>query len=336
MTGKPMYHGSRSGGRTGNRPWKTVFKTVLTLLSIGAVVFHFVRNADDLSKVLNLSSGHLAVIALLQLAYQLVFTSRSVAVVRKCSNRSITWFQWFRISSTGRFLSLFVPQSGNVYQGVHLKRFFRVGYTEYLTSKFSLAWIDFIFNMLFAAAVIVAADYSFRLAGLPAPLVLLVIGVCVAVVPPVMLRLLRSADSRHRYVQWLRDRLTTLLEITLQSMRDTGYLARLIGLGLVIFSITCGVIYTCFDGLGAAPTVRAVVLFCALLKISDHAALTPGNLGVREILFGILGEFFGLGVSEGILVSVIRRVISQIEIAIIAGLVNVRSHRHREGETSAD
>lgn len=296
---------------------------MITIVCVGAILFHFMRNADDLKKVLSLSWHQVTIIALLIFMYLFVFTGRSLAVVRKCSNRSISFFHWFGISVTGRFLSLFVPQMGNVYQGVRLKRIFEVSYTAYLSSKFSLAWIDFVFNLLFAAVVIIVADYSFFILGLPAPVILLIFAILIALMPPIVLYILRSLRIQARIVGWMMEKVQILLKITVENIMDAPYLLRIISMGIILFSITCGIIYICFDALGAHSSVGAIVLFCTLLKLSDHVSLTPGNLGIREVLFGLLSDFFGMGVSEGILVSIICRVIFQIEIMLIVAVVNI-------------
>jgi uncharacterized membrane protein YbhN (UPF0104 family) len=312
--------------------WKSWIKFVVTFVCIAAVVAHFIAHKADLYKLQNLSMIHISVIALLQLAYQLLFTSRSLIVFRKCSSGKITWFQWFRLSATARFLSLFVPQMGNVYQGINLKRIHQVSYTEYAASKFSLAWIDLIFNMFFASGVIVSVNYSFPIFTIPSPIFLAAFAIFAAAALPSVLFILKSLRTGNRIIGWLKSHIEEILVMTMQSIRDIPYLIKVVLLGVLIFSITCGVIYTCFHGLGAQPSLGAVVLFCILLKISDHAAITPGNLGIREILFGVLGQYFGLGVSEGILVSVIRRFISQVEIAFIAGLVNLPALIRKKGD----
>jgi hypothetical protein len=53
-----------------------------------------------------------------------------------------------------------------------------------------------------------------------------------------------------------------------------------------------------------------LAVFYALFKLSFYINLTPGNLGVQEVVWGKLSELMGIGMAQGVLVSAFVRVVS--------------------------
>jgi len=51
-----------------------------------------------------------------------------------------------------------------------------------------------------------------------------------------------------------------------------------------------------------------LALFLAFYNMSLYLTITPGNIGVREIIFGALASALGVGMAEGIIASAVHRV----------------------------
>ena len=56
------------------------------------------------------------------------------------------------------------------------------------------------------------------------------------------------------------------------------------------------------------------------MKLSNQLILTPGgNLGIREIAYGILGRLAGVGMGQAMLASIIIRIVGTILIFSLGG-----------------
>jgi uncharacterized protein (TIRG00374 family) len=233
-------------------------------------------------------------------------------VIEKCARLKLPVFGWFRIFMLGRFLNTVIPQMGNIYRCVVLKQDHNLSYTSYISSFASFAWVDTALNLIFALITILAAGSTIRMAGLPAwQVVSALIGLVIAG-PIVAEFIFGLIKVKNKSLAWIHSKLSTVLTTSVNTLRDGIYLSSITITTIVSFIIAVAEFYVCFLGLGLSVDLTTLILFFAILKICDVIVITPGNLGVREIAFGLITQQTGLGMTEGILVSVVMRILSTL------------------------
>ena len=62
------------------------------------------------------------------------------------------------------------------------------------------------------------------------------------------------------------------------------------------------------------------MLYAILLKLSLLVNITPGNLGLRELVYGQLSQALGTGVEASILVSGIIRMVTYLLLSVLGVL----------------
>jgi putative Mn2+ efflux pump MntP len=70
---------------------------------------------------------------------------------------------------------------------------------------------------------------------------------------------------------------------------------------------------------GSVIDLATIGVFYALYRLTFHINITPGNLGIREIAYGLLCAGAHIGMSKGLLISAELRIFSAI-ILIVIGL----------------
>jgi len=278
---------------------------------------HYLRTRpDDLDLLRGVRPGVLASLLALNVLALWVYTLRYRIVLRQCGGASVPFGVLFKTVFVGRFLTLLAPQAGNVYRSVFLKTHHDVPYTAYVTTMVSYTWVETCLNLVFAMAVIAAVDPALALAGIP---VLRLAGATLALVvlgPVLLARALGAGPVGDGRVAWLRAKLCEVVDTTVRQSRSIPYLFKLATTGVLSFAVSVGSLYACFAGLGYPARLSVMALFFIVLRLLTQVVVTPGNLGVRELAYGVLAQHLGVGMAQGAAVSVVMRVMATVVIVL--------------------
>lgn len=310
--------------------YKKILRWVLAACCLGYVVWFFVKNTDQLRLLSEIRPVKIVAMGLFFLIGQMLTSYRFKQVLQKSSGRKLPTFKWFKLFILGRFLNLTIPQSGNVYRGVVLKKTYSISYTDYIASFVSFSWMYFCLSLLLAMAVVMITEPSFLIAGYRAVNLLGVL-CAIALGGPVLVHfVLPSWKSSVRYIGWLQNKCSEVLRISVQNMADVGYISRFIFLSLLIYFNNMALFYVAFSTFGANVSLSALALFLVVFSLSNRIIITPGNLGLREIAFMIAAKQMNLEMAQAILASAAIRVISTIvlvSMGMVFGGINVLRHR---------
>ena len=64
----------------------------------------------------------------------------------------------------------------------------------------------------------------------------------------------------------------------------------------------------------------AIAFYHVILKLLNTILITPGNIGIREIAYGIISQQMNLSMGEGMIVSMVMRIIGMVVI-LTAGVL---------------
>lgn len=310
--------------------FKKIFRAILVVLCVAYLVRFFYKGKDSLDIVFNLNFITIFYIITLQLLYHLLVSYRFQLVLEKCSGSKLPFFPWFKIFVLGRFFNTVFLQAGNVYRSVRLKQDHNISYTRYISSFTSFAWMDTCINLIITMVVIIVLNPDFRIGQFIAWKILTVLTITIAAIPILAEALLRKMNFKNKYLHWSHSKLSEVLTVSIQNLKDRVYLLKIILLGLVVFLRTCVLFYICFLSFDIHVNLPTLAVFYALFKLSTYVNLTPGNLGVQELAYGFLSEQMGIGMAQGILVSAFIRVIGTCVIfvlGLIFGGIDLLRHR---------
>lgn len=283
----------------------------------------------------------LALLPLALLNFVLMSWRMSLSVVQG-GGGAVPARAWFRIVVLGQFLNLFVPQLGNVYRGVVLKREFSVSYTAYATGLFTFVWLDTTFGFVLCLLVLLALEPAMQLAGVPmVPAVAAVVVLSLAA-PLVASRLLTKLQIGHARLALWKGRVDTLLETSARSLRKPAFTGQFLLGSALVMADQAMILWICFRAAGLPIDPETAVLFQVIVKLSNQVAVTPGNLGLMELAFGLLGSAaHGGGVGYGIAAALVFRMLFSSCVIVLGvllggvGLLRMKQQVETESDQSA-
>ena len=283
-------------------PW------LVFLAAIAATIGWIWLRDEDLRSVTALRPSFLVGLLALQVVYLGVQSVRFHVVLVRFAERPVGFWAWTRLFVLGRFLNLFVPQAGNVYRAVELRRRFDVRVQSFLVAFVNAPWLAMILNFAFGALFVGLLAPSVLVAGWPLWALLLAATLVTALAPVVALLALPLFPERIRWAAWLRTRLREMVDVTLQSVREAGYLARVTLWTFLAFVQASAMLWIGFVALDLPVGVAEAIAFYVLLQLATYVQVTPGNLGIQELAFAALSTGMGASVADGVLVSTLVRV----------------------------
>jgi len=313
------------------RQIKKILKSIIAVACIIYLVRFFYTNRDSLDVAFNLNILTIVYIVTLFIIYLLLHSYRFQLVLEKCSGHRLPFFPWLKILILGRFLNTIFSQTGNVYRGVRLKKDYNISYTDYISSFTSFAWMDTCMNLIIATVAVAALSPDLRIGQFTAWKILAIPAVVVIILPILAEVLLHKINFKNRHLNWLHLKLSEVLTVSVNNLRDTTYLLKILLLGLAMFIRTCASFYIYFSVFDIHVSMSALAVFYALFHLSVFVIITPGNLGVQEVAYGFLSEQMGIGMAQGVLVVALMRVVGTCVICtlglILGGHDLLRHHR---------
>ncbi|HEG42738.1 MAG TPA: flippase-like domain-containing protein [Phycisphaerales bacterium] len=320
------------------KSYKTIIQWVLAASCILYLVRFFAKNTEGLKLVLDLNPLYVLGIALLVVLGHLIFAWRYRIILIKCSEKTLPFLPLAKMIILSRFLGVFAPQAGNIYRGVVLKKQHRISYTTYASSFFSITWFDTCLNLIFALIIILAIKPELELGGTRAWLGLLALIILIGLIPFITEQILRKIKVKNRYLLWVHGRLSEMFNVSVSAVSDKSYLVKMVLTGVISFVNTIIMFYICFHALGISITLPVLSLFYVILRLCNSIQITPGNIGIREIAYGILSSYMQIGMAEGILVSVAMRIISLVVISVmgiaLGGVAIIKNKESLDLETN--
>ena len=93
-------------------------------------------------------------------------------------------------------------------------------------------------------------------------------------------------------------------------MKNAPILFKSIILISINVGLTIGALYLLFASIGVPGDLSFLIIYTVAIRLSSVIELTPGNLGVREFVFGLLSSGMGQDAAHGIAISMMWRLIT--------------------------
>jgi len=292
----------------------------IALVAMLIVVRQLVNDPQPLVRMLQAGVPTLAGMCVLVVLNQALMSLRFAQVLNHLGAPRLGVWVWFRLTSVGQMLNLFVPQLGNVYRGVALKRDHGISFLTWATGLVSFVWLDTVGGVLIAMTVISAIDPHLRFAGISAVLLL---GLCLLVIftgPIAAAFVFERLPSSSGFVGRQQARLTTLLNTASAAARSRGLMLRFFSLNVVVTIGQLGTLWLAFRSVGAVVPLSGLLLFQILLKLSSQVVITPGNLGITELAFGAMALGAAYTVEQGLAVSLLLRAVGSAMVVLLGVL----------------
>lgn len=312
-----------------------VLRWLTAAFVLGCVLWFLAENKSNLSSLRNLSAPILALLFVLSILNSFIYALRFRQVVRKKTGLPIPYGSWLRFFLISRLFSILAGQTGNLYRIWTFKKEYGVPIARFLAAALFLTWFDTCLYLLLGTAVVAALAPKLTLFGYPAWVLSLAAWILFALVPLLADKFLSLLRFSNRWSDWAHHRLLEITSAILTALQDPLFLLSLAGGGILSFVLVAVSIAVCFRGLGLHIEPSGVTLFVAVLGLCNRIVITPGgNLGIKELAYGFLAEQLRIGMTQGILVSLLTRMVTLITtlaLGLAAGGRHLLKHPDRYG-----
>lgn len=284
-------------------------RLVIAAITLSFAIWVVYRHRDSLATLQLLRLKHVLTLILIYLAYFVSSVVPYLALIRHLSSRSLPFLSWLRIMFISRFANSLAPQAGTAYKAVVLKKQFGVSYTTYLHVYTLFAWITTTLNLLLAGFLSTGLLIHGTTQEQLLSFTLLALGFLALIAPFVARFLFSFWQPKQRWLSAVRDGAHNLLTAMTEHGTHPRLLAIVIGLGLLRFGFWILFFRVALSGFGVEVSLAALAVFLAIWNLSALIVITPGNLGVQEVVYGIVGSAVGIGAAHGVMLSALIRAI---------------------------
>ncbi len=293
--------------------WYKIAQAIIAVVSIIFVVWSLAKDSDVLFQAKEISPRDIAVIIGILIIYFVLHAQRFVLLIEQHCRCRIPLLDWIRMLVVVRFMNNLVPQMGSVHRGIALKRDFGVSYTDYIAANLFFVWTDTLLNFVIAFSLFVIGSTELQLFGIPAGTFLGVSSLVLLIAPLVAQRLLTRVKTPSRILK----KLGEVADELTRGVKEPRYMVATTVIAVASFVIMTHVFRILLGSIGAEVDLATLAVFYALYRLTFHINITPGNIGIREIAYGLLCAQAHIGMSKGLLISAELRVLSVIVLVTI-------------------
>ncbi|MGI9202728.1 MAG: lysylphosphatidylglycerol synthase domain-containing protein [Woeseiaceae bacterium] len=315
-----MFEDIRSNPAAKRSPLKVTLQAITIALFILAIVYFLRKYSADISNLKMLSLLDIVVIGAWSFVSYTAYAYAVYIVFLDLGLKNLGPIAWLRIYFVSRLVNFFITQGGNLYRLLVLKKNYNFSYTNTVGVTGFLIWINAAIALLASAYALDSLQLDSRIAGLS------LLGWCgfllagLMIVPLTAILLAgwsRTASiARHK----LAAPFVQVADFFTSTIKNTGLFAIVTILSIIHFCFFLGVNYFAFRAIGQQIDLGVVCVFTTAFVFTRYINVVPGNIGVSELVGGLMSEQMGVGFSNGLIVSGIVRMV-EVLVILLTGLI---------------
>jgi uncharacterized membrane protein YbhN (UPF0104 family) len=190
---------------------------------------------------------------------------------------------------------------------------------------------------LIAFVVIALLEPGLELFGYPALLVLIVVIAGAALAPVVALRVVRRVGGM--VPARFSERLVKLFATAGESLGHPRFVLRFLLVNAMTTVVHASALWLGFYAVGGHVGPSGLVLFQVFVRASNLIQVTPGNVGINELAYGLLAHASHGSVEQGVSVALLNRTIGTATTIVLGvlfggGALLLNQRAIREGKAS--
>tara|TARA_A100001015_G_C15033978_1_gene734882 strand:- start:365 stop:1309 length:945 start_codon:yes stop_codon:yes gene_type:complete len=239
----------------------------------------------------------------------------------KIKKIKINFNYYSKIFFNSQLASIILPHSGLVYKAYKLNKF-GLPYKDFLNIKLFLAWFYLsYFFLLYSVELImfgrdILEDYL---------IMVFFVGISLSssifILPFIFNRYAKS-NFTNTFIQKIYNFILNVILSPL-NYNKLKLFNFLISYGLISHVISFIIIFLFFLALNLNLNFSLIVLFFVVNSFLDQVPITPRNLAVSELIFGIISSQVGLGFEFGVAIKLFLRIFFFINLIVMALIYNI-------------
>ncbi len=294
---------------------KYVVSAARALASLGLIILAiwYVRaHWNDLAILFTVRWLDVIGLSILVVLFNFVSAAQFASLCRALGAK-MNLFESYGLSSLASALNLVLPaQIGGMARAIYLKSQYAVPYSQAPAVFLG----RFILSSFLGGLLVLLFGIVFTLMGEPMPLELW-IGAAFAVMPAVLFGMRIPEQVTLRL-----GRIGVILRLFSDGWRslsmDRRCLIESSIFQLLMFAVGGWAIKAAYEGLGLDVSLTVAISMAVFTSVSNMVIITPGNIGIQEVVMGYLSQLSGLSFVQGIAGAALLRAIGLIITFLVA------------------
>lgn len=291
------------------RAWvKYVFAGIISSF----LIWYLVRNWGDLKNLLSLSFSKLALIFLISSLGMLISGMNTIVLLRSLGTRVRFW-DMILLQNVVYLLNYVPLKFGTLFRANYLKRHYNLPYARF---SIFMVYLTLIMTVTAPIAGIVVLSLLYPLRSWEVQ-VLMTSFISSFIVSFVLLFFpVPLPKGSNRFSLMLRDFLVGRAEV-INNKKSLLYNVMLMNLNFILSSARLGIIYS---SLGQQVHPAGFLILGAVGYFLMFISITPGSIGIREVVLGAASTVIGVPFKVGIPAVMIDRAIAMVYSFVIGGI----------------
>ncbi|MCP4668938.1 MAG: flippase-like domain-containing protein [Deltaproteobacteria bacterium] len=301
-----------------------IFRWLLLFAFIFLFLQYFHANQSYFTKAIsNLSIKPLVWMFVLSIVSNFI-TALKYHFTLRAQNVKPTLYASFKFYVIGRFLGMFMPQSGTIYRGIQFKKYFKVSYVQYAASFAAITWLTYFWSVIFLLWILIWEGQPIYFFNINPFYLLIACFLCFILVPllgnAILSRITFSNSMFSNYLAKVSSIFRSIFSLISKGKLIIGFSM------LTILSLTVVLLFyhIAFTTINISLKLHTLLFLVVLLQFSTIFNLTPGNTGILEFIAGFATLSSGFTMADGILVMVEVRLVTLISVTFLSLLMGAR------------
>jgi len=287
----------------------------LTLIAIPYLLY---SNIGEINKILiSLNSWHICVLISISILC-IILNSKAFDISISILGLNLNVLEWFTISNINNLYNYIIPfNGGQAVRARYLKSEYNFSYNSYISFISNLYLINLLISSMIALGI--AAYLYFTTDKIEPYLILFLVGVTVALLTTLLAIRFNFINKFEKLRKW---KFLNKLMSNSTELLTSKQTFSLVGIYLARLSFMCLRLFLLLGFLNFNVNFFDVFLVLCVAQFSTVLSITPGNIGVREVIISSLGIVIGLNFEEVLYITFIERGIILL-LTLLLGLISL-------------
>ena len=286
-------------------------KRLLSLLLLAGLMifcaFYYRSHREEFQLLSSFSAPAISILLLLEILMILVL-GLQMKILTDHYNLGLSFMQCFGLARMTSLANLmFGFAAGASVKAVYLKRFHDLKYGSFIAATGISSIIKLMIGGLFATALLLTLEQPANF--------LLFVAAGISASTLLFLGLAHKIPQRF-FSFW--NLISDLVKEWRLIRHDWTMILQLILLSIFLFIIYSLEIYFAFGAFGIDASFSVSGVITAFDNLAGAVKLIPGNVGIKETIFGMIAATYGIGINQGVHAAVLHRVIRAV-VSLVVG-----------------
>lgn len=287
---------------------KKYISPALTTIFIVVFIYYFIQNKEDFTKLQEVSIFALILLGFLKILF-IYINGLFTKIVLEAFNKEMSNQESFKLSLLSAIGNYFAPfQGGTGIRGIYLKKNFNLPYSHFMSITAGYYVIVFLVSAItgLIGSTYIHNKYSLFSEKLYIIFALILIGAVIATFVKLP-RFIKDKTLSSPIAKRILKIINLIFDGWEKINSDKTLLYKLIGINITNFLIAGIVMYIEFYALGLTISIAGVAIYVSLSTLSSLISLTPGSIGIKEIIFILFANVIAVTETDILQVSLIDR-----------------------------